>query len=129
MERFRVDPKGDGLAVEIRFEYPQIYTYTFWLWERDSEDIALTCSGDDRTVKDNHISLPDPPAANDGRIFQFEVTVTAPDREGEARYGVDVVIYQGVKELGRIVSPVDKSKRMARDTLRLRLRGMLEVLP
>jgi hypothetical protein len=61
---------GSALKVDIDYKGAVLASYTYFLWESDSNDIIDEQSGNNLNSQDNRYDLPNPVNDNNGRFIQ-----------------------------------------------------------
>ncbi len=72
------DRNGKPLVVSMTFPTLQVASYTLTLFEAKSNSIVLREEGNNVNLEDDNYTLPTPPATNNGRLLEFDVTFVDP---------------------------------------------------
>ena len=96
-------------------------TYTFWLWEWNSNTIVMQERGNNKNPEDDIFQLPTPCSMNHRRIV--EVTFTLIDPKGSGTYKVRVNIIQDDKVLDKVEAEGTMGKMSETCTLMATLSG------
>jgi len=89
------DPDGEQLKVKLTFTGLMVASYTFTLWSAEDNSQVMCESGNNQNPADDDYDLPEPAAANDGRLIQVRTELLALDAGIGQPYAVRAEVFQG----------------------------------
>lgn len=93
VKRISFDRDGKPLVVSIEFPTLQVVAYTLTLFEAKSNSVVLRETGNNVNPEDDRYQLPTPPATNNGRLLELDVTFVDPaGKAGAACHAVAKVL-------------------------------------
>ena len=100
------DHQGAALKVKIEYQGLVAASYTYTLWETDSNDTVDFQKGNNQNPQDDEYKLPMPVSSNAGRLIDIYSAVKGLyDSDNEGNYKVVIKIFQGDKIIEKEVQP------------------------
>lgn len=98
MEQVNFDSSGPALSVNMRYESNHgenlFVTYTYTLWEAESNTVADKNSGNNFNNDDDNYRLPTPAAKNNGRVIDL-LSMLKNAGDEDLAYRIKIEICQG----------------------------------
>ncbi|MEP2773087.1 MAG: hypothetical protein ABJH05_13130 [Fulvivirga sp.] len=95
MKTIEFDPNGPILKVNFKFSGFILASYTYTLWEAESNHKVVYEKGNNQNPQDDSYQLPMPVKANDGRLIQLRTEFLAQDPDNVEKYTITAEVYQG----------------------------------
>jgi hypothetical protein len=100
------DPKGAPLRVHIDYKGLVAASYTYTLWEADSNDIVVQKHGNNQNPQDDTYTLPLPVHKNAQRLLDIHSSLLGLyDHPNEGDYQVIISVFQGEVLIARHLQP------------------------
>lgn len=100
------DHHGGVISILIEYQGLVAASYTYTLWEANSNDIVAQRKGNNQNPEDDRYNLPSPATVNTKRLIDVHSTVKGLyEHENEGNYKVIITIFQDGIEIGRNVQP------------------------
>ncbi|WP_296620936.1 hypothetical protein [Marivirga sp.] len=100
MKTIEFNPNGEALKVSFKFSGFLLASYTYTLWEAESNHKVVYEKGNNQNPQDDTYQLPMPLKANDGRLIQLRTEFIAQDPSNVKNYTISAEVYQGSNLLG-----------------------------
>lgn len=95
MKTIEFDPNGSALKVAFKFSGFLLASYTYTLWEAESNHKVVYEKGNNQNPQDDEYKLPMPVKANDGRLIQLRTEFVAQDPDNVKKFLITAEVYQG----------------------------------
>lgn len=101
IKTIKFDPDGEDLKVAFTFEGLIVASYSYTLWEANSNNRLVYKKGNNQNPEDDSYSIPPPVIDSDGRMIQLRTEFKALDPDNIKKYTITAEIFQGDKSLGK----------------------------
>ncbi|HMQ78326.1 MAG TPA: hypothetical protein PKD94_02065 [Ignavibacteria bacterium] len=102
MKTIEFDPNGERLTASFTFDDLIVASYSFTLWEANSNDRVKYEEGNNQNIDDDSFKLPLPVSTNHGRLLQLRTEFVGLDQSSGRSYEIKAQIHQGGKLLGEL---------------------------
>lgn len=103
MQTISFQPAGDRIKASITFEGLIVASYTFTLWEAQSNNRLIHEMGNNQNPNDDDYLLPLPVGANDGRLIQLRSEFVGLDPQNSPTFQIKIALSQGEQAIGEAV--------------------------
>jgi len=104
------DHNGENLSIELSYKGLIAASYTYTLWEADSNDIVEQKKGNNLNSMDDKYTLPSPVSSNSGRLVDIHSTIHGLyDNADEGEFMIIITIKQGDQAISQIEFPENKT--------------------
>ena len=100
MKKVTFDPNGSSLKVDFQFKGFIVASYTYTLWEADSNHRIVREKGNNQNPQDDSYELPVPLSSNKNRLIQLRTEFVAQDPDNIKEYSILAEVYQGDQLIG-----------------------------
>jgi hypothetical protein len=100
MKDIKFDPNGERLSVSFVFEGLIVASYSFTLWEAESNHRLMYEQGNNQNSDDDKYDLPMPVSSNNGRLIQLRTDFVGLDPANSKDYSITAQVFQGGIDLG-----------------------------
>ncbi|MBL6446320.1 hypothetical protein JMN32_08370 [Fulvivirga sp. 29W222] len=101
IKTIKFNPNGEDLKVSFKFEGLIVASYSYTLWETNSNNRVVYEKGNNQNPDDDSYVLPPPVASCDGRMIQLRTEFKALDPENVKQYTITAEVFQGDQSLGK----------------------------
>ena len=106
VKKITFDKTGGAVKVDIQYNGLVAASYTYTLWEANSNVVVDQKPGNNQNTQDDNYTLPDPALSNIGRMIDIHSTIQGLyNQENEGAYTVIITVTQDGKELDKEVQP------------------------
>lgn len=100
--KIAIDPNGDPLWIDIRFNGLAIASYEYQLFHNTNNTLIQHFKGNNQNPDDDAYYLPVPVADNIGRLIDVRTNFVGLDPDNYKDFEARVELYQGMKFLGEV---------------------------
>ena len=99
--------EGGVLKVKIEFHGLIAASYTYQLWDKNSNHIVFEKKGNNQNPEDDIYELPSPARNNEGRLIDIHSTLVGLyDNDNEGKYKIEITVIQDDQIINKNIQPL-----------------------